>query len=122
MARKIGNRKRIVRFAINEIFRERAAHRVASPIGQLGLQNAGSTGADKHANALRTVFCDSRVNCFGKSVLHESQQREPIIATVKVREMGRQLDFIHATYFADESRQVHRVERAWSKSGAALTK
>ena len=84
MAREIRDGKSIVRGAINKIGGECASHRVASPVGQLGLQNAGGTGAEEHTNALRTVFCDGSAHRLGKAILHQSQQREPIVAAIKV--------------------------------------
>ncbi len=88
MAREIRDGKSIVRCAINKIGRERAAHRIATPVGQLGLQNAGSAGAEEQTNALRTVFCDGSAYRFGKSILHQSQQREPVVAAIKVGQVS----------------------------------
>ena len=40
MAREIRDGERIVRGAVNKVRGECAGHRVAPPVGQLGLQNA----------------------------------------------------------------------------------
>ena len=121
MAREIGDRKRIVRGAINKIGGECAAHRVAPPIGQLSLQNAGRAGAEEHADALRAVFCNGRAHRFGEVILHQAQQREPVVAAIEVGQMRGELHRIHARHLANERRQVHRIERARRKPGATLT-
>ena len=120
MAREIRDGKSIVRGAINKICRECAALRVASPIGQLGLQNAGCAGAEEHANALRTVACNGSAHRLGKAILHQSQQREPVVAAIKVGQVHGKLHRIHPFHLADEGRQIHRIERARRQPGATL--
>lgn len=121
MTREIGDRKRIVCRAINEIGRKRAAHRVAPSIRQLGLQNAGRAGADKHTNALRAVFRDGGADRFGETILKQPKQSEPIIAAIEIGQVRGQLHRIHARHFAYMGRQLHGIERARRESGTALT-
>jgi hypothetical protein len=120
MAGEIRNGKSSVRGAINKIRGEGASRRVASPVGQLGLQNAGSAGAEKHANALRTVSRDGSAHCLGKSVLSQSQQREPVVATIEVGQVRGKLHRIHPWHLANESRQIHGIKRARHQARATL--
>ena len=120
MAREIRDGKSIVRGAVNEIGGECARHRVAPPVGQLGLQNAGSAGAEKHPDALCAVGCDGSAHRLGKAILHQSQQREPVVAAIEVGQVRGKLHRIHPGHLADERRQIHRIERARRQPGAAL--
>ena len=120
MARKISDGKSIVRGAVNKIGGECASHRVAAPVGQLGLQNAGCAGTEEHADALRTIFCDGGAHCLGKAVLHQSQQREPVVAAIKVGQVRGKLHRIYPLDLTDERRQIHRIERARRQPGATL--
>lgn len=120
MAREIRDGKSIVRGAVNKIGRQCARYRVAPPVGQFGLQNARSTGADEHPHALRTVFCAGRAHRLGKAILQQAQQREPVVATIKFGQMRRQLHRIHPGHLANACRQVHRLKRTWRKSAATL--
>jgi len=120
MAREIRNGKSIVRGAVNKIGRQCARHRVAPPVGQLGLQNAGSAGADEHTHALRTIFCAGHAHRLGKAILQQAQQREPVVAAIKFRQVRGQLHRIHPGHLANESRQVHRLKRARRQPATAL--
>ena len=120
MAREIRDGKGIVRCAIYKIGGECTSRSIPSPVGQLGLQNAGSAGAEKYANALRAVFCNGNMHRPGKAILHQSKLREPVVAAIKVGQVSRELHSIHPCYFANEGRQIHRIKCARRQSGAAL--
>lgn len=120
MAREIRDGKSIVRGAVNKIGGKGASHRVAPPVGQLGLQNAGSAGAEEHPDALRTVFFDGSVHRLGKAILHQSQQREPVVAAIKISQVRGKLHRIDPGHLANERRQIHSIERARRQPGASL--
>ena len=120
MPREIRDGKSIVRRAINEIGRQGAGCRIAPPVGQLGLQNAGCAGADEYTNALCTMFCDGSANRFVKIVLRQTQKREPVVAAIEIGQMRGKLRGIHPRHLADACRQIHRIERARRKAGATL--
>ena len=121
MAREIGDRKRIVRRAINKIGGEGAAHRVAPPVGQLGLQDTGGAGTEKYTDALRAVLCNGRAHRLGKAILHPSQQRESVVAAIKIGQVCGKLHRIHSCYLANKRRQIHRIERARREPSATLS-
>ena len=66
-----------------------------SPVGQFCLQNAGGAGAEEDADALFAVFFDSSAHCLVKAILHQSHQREPVVAAIKVGQLHGQLHRIH---------------------------
>ena len=72
MTREIRYGKRVLRLAVNKIGGKRAGRRITSTVGQLGLQNPGSAGADKYAHAFLAVFVSGSFYCFGKAVLFQS--------------------------------------------------
>ena len=69
---------------------------------------------------MRTVFCDGGAHRPGKAVLTQSQQREPVVAAIKVGQVRGKLHRIHPCHLANESGQIHRIERAWREPGATL--
>lgn len=112
MTREIGDGKSIVRGAINKIGGEGAAHGIAPTVSQFGLQDAGGAGADKHAHALSAVFVGGGCYGIGEAILHQSEQREPVVSAVKVGQVRGQLHGIDSRDFAHKSCQVNRIKRA----------
>lgn len=93
---------------------------VASPVGQFGLQNAGSAGAEKHTNALCAKFFDGSMHRLGKAILHQAQQRKPIVAAIEFGQVCWNPHFIHSCHLAYNGRQIHRVKCARGKSCTTL--
>lgn len=120
MVREIRDRKSIVRGAVNKLGGECACHRVAPPVGQFGLQDARSAGAEKHTDAVRAVCCDGGAHRLSKAILHQSQQREPVIAAIKIGQVCGKLHRIDPGHLANERRQIYRIERARRQPGAPL--
>ena len=120
MTREIGDGKSIVRGAVNKIGGEGAAHRIAPTVSQFGLQNAGGAGANEYANALRAIFSGGGRYGFGKAVLHQSEQREPVVSAVKVGQVRGQLHGIDTRDFAHKSCQIDRIERARKQPATLL--
>ncbi len=50
----------------------------------------------------------------------QSQQREPVVAAIKIGQVSGKLHRIHVRHLADERRQIHRIECARRQPGAAL--
>ena len=120
MAREIGDGKSIVRGVVNKIGGEGAADRVASTVSQFGLQNTGGAGANKHTNALRTIFADRGMYRIDKTILQKPQQSETIVAAIEVTQMRGQLHCIHARDLTHVSGQIHAIKRAGYETGATL--
>jgi hypothetical protein len=73
MRNEASQRMGVLRFRIMEIRGQRASLRIEMAIRQLGLQYAGSAGAEKHADARRTVFVLGRIDRGNKPVLFQTQ-------------------------------------------------
>ena len=120
MTREIGNGESVVRGAVNKIRGKCAALGVQPAISQLGLQNAGGAGADENAHPLRAIFFGGGGYGACKAVLHQAQQREPVVTAIKVGQLRGELHVIDTRDLTRKSGQIDRIKRARRQSAALL--
>ncbi len=121
MAREVSDRKNVVRRAVIKIGGQCPARRIPPPVSQFRLQNAGSAGAEKQAHTLRAVSGNGRAHRILKTVLHQTQHGEPVVAAIETRQGRGQLHRIHSGHLADIGLQINGIKRAGRQPAAGLT-
>src|SRR5882762_9931037 len=120
LLRERRERERVVRAAVAKVRRQRTAHRVALAVGELGLEDARGAGAEKHPDALAPVAGGGALHRLGKTVLHEAEVGQAIVATLELVQPRRERGVIHARHLAHPGVEPHRLEGARDKPGAPL--
>lgn len=120
MTREIGDREGVVRAGVNKIGRKCTAGRVQPAVSQFGLKNAGGAGADEDADALGAIFVGGSGDRFGKPVLPQAEQGQPVVAAIESGQRRGKLHPINAWDFSGKRRQVHRVEGARQQAATLL--
>lgn len=95
-----------------KVGRQRAASRIAPPVGELGLQNTGRAGAYENANPVVAVFTGGGFDGGAEIILFQRQLRQPVVAAIELDKRFRQLHRIHPRDFADKGFQRYRFKRA----------
>ena len=99
---------------------QRAALRIALPVCEFGLKNAGGAGADKHADALSAIALRRRRDGLRKAILREAELSQPVVAAVEVAQIGTHRLVIDAFNFADPGVQRRALEAARYEPAALL--
>jgi hypothetical protein len=105
-------REAAMRGGIVESIRERTGTNVALPLGQFGVEQTGSAGTEKQADAVGPVAVACLRHHVQEAVLRQRQLRQAIVAAVKgcqLRRHGRELFIRH---LADPGVEANAVERA----------
>ena len=114
----VAHREGILSAGIIEILRQLASVRVASPVGQLSLEDARRAGAQQDADTLRPPTPRARAHGLLEAVLLQPELCQAVVAAVIGPQVPRQLHGIELRYLTDLGIEHDALEAAGGQAAA----